>query len=274
MTRPRTLSLLLALLVLCPSGASAYKRAAVEGKPGTYLFWQQRRIDYYINNKGYSGVPINEVVGAVKRAFFAWASPSCTDLYFDFLALTPSTATNLTLTGGDKPDLKNTIQWHAVWPPKGANDGSLTSDMVSLTTLIYVAETGEIADADIDLNGHTKFWTTTDDTTKAVYDIQSVLTHEVGHLLGLGFSDNTEAVLYSELREGDLSKRTLHQDDIEGLCFVYPYEGTTPTGGGNPVAPPQIKGAAGCAVAGDVAHGTVPMLLLLLACGLIFRRRR
>jgi len=269
------LPLALALLVLITGGAAAYTRASVQDKPGTYLFWKSRDISYKINPSG-AGVPLAEAVGAVKRAFFTWASPSCTDVYFSFAGLTSTTSSNLTLGSGTSPDLDNVIVWHANWPPAGVNDGSVTADMVSLTTLIYIADTGEIADADIDLNGNSKFWTTSDDRTKVVYDIQDVMTFEVGHLLGLGNSGHPDATMYPDLKEGDLKKRDLHQDDIDGLCFIYPFEGATPTGAGQSIPPPQITGAPGCSLGAASARGSagVVVLFLWLLATLATRRRR
>ncbi len=53
------------------------------------------------------------------------------------------------------------------------------------------------------------------------YDIQSVACHEFGHVLGLGHSSNSQATMYYAIGAGDNSKRTLHQDDENGLCFLY-----------------------------------------------------
>ncbi len=53
-------------------------------------------------------------------------------------------------------------------------------------------------------------------------DIQSVVCHELGHVLGLGHSSYTAATMYAYMNYGDDSKRTLHFDDIDGLCYLYP----------------------------------------------------
>ena len=53
------------------------------------------------------------------------------------------------------------------------------------------------------------------------YDIESVVCHELGHVLGLGHSNTSQATMYYAISSGDASKRTLHQDDINGLNAIY-----------------------------------------------------
>ncbi|XP_050282261.1 metalloendoproteinase 4-MMP-like [Quercus robur] len=51
-------------------------------------------------------------------------------------------------------------------------------------------------------------------------DLESVATHEIGHLLGLGHSSVTEAVMYPSLMPRD-QKLELTMDDIEGVQALY-----------------------------------------------------
>ncbi len=64
-------------------------------------------------------------------------------------------------------------------------------------------------------------------------DLQSVITHEFGHHLGLGHAGEPgsppgvgdvipEATMYGFSSDGDTSKRSLHIDDILGLVSIYP----------------------------------------------------
>lgn len=54
------------------------------------------------------------------------------------------------------------------------------------------------------------------------YDFQSVITHEVGHALGLGHPADTEtdAVMYKSFRDGQM-RRELSSDDIAGIQDIY-----------------------------------------------------
>ena len=93
---------------------------------------------------------------------------------------------------------------------------------VALTSVFYDTETGEILDVDIEFNA--EYFEFTTQTEDAVYDIQSVLTHEVGHVFGLGHSTVVGATMIDEADPGELYMRTLQEDDIDGLCTLYPLE--------------------------------------------------
>jgi hypothetical protein len=120
-----------------------------------------------------------------------------------------------------------------------------------LTTLTYSIESesdGAILDADIELNGVDFSITVApnpDDPANAV--LQNTLTHELGHLLGLehvclgpddperldgngnsvpscDFADDEmrEATMYISQDAAETKKMTLSDDDIAGICQIYP----------------------------------------------------
>jgi hypothetical protein len=257
------------LLLSIPARGVAYERQFVDGKPGLYLFWQNRNLTYYVNRGGSADVNLQETLGAIKRATFAWSSPSCTDLSFHFGGLETAEKTNLTIAEGDPPDKKNLFIWHEDrWPPQGATDKMITDQMAAVTTVIYDATTGVILDADIDINGYNFFWTTFDDGSKAATDIESTITHELGHVLGLAHSPEPEATMFANTSQGELKKRTLEQDDVAGVCFIYPFSGSTPQGAGQGTVKVDVQG--GCAIGGTPRGGAfLPLAILLL-----LRRRR
>ena len=213
-------------------------------------------------------MPFKEVVGAVKRSFFTWAGSSCTDLYFLYGGTSASTTTNLTMGQGEKPDDQNMIIWREKWPPTGTSNGLLTKDVPAVTTVMYEQRNGVIFDADIDLNGQFFYWTTTSDKTKIATDIQNTVTHEIGHLLGLAHADKKESTMYAQTYQGETLKRTLHHDDVQGLCAVYPYGKSTPKGPNQGEVEDDVQG--GCEVARDPTPAAWFLLLLVLAAA---RRR-
>ncbi|MFH1862028.1 MAG: matrixin family metalloprotease [bacterium] len=52
------------------------------------------------------------------------------------------------------------------------------------------------------------------------FDVQSVATHELGHVLGLDHTPISAAIMYYAIGYGQI-KRTLHQDDIDGITYIY-----------------------------------------------------
>lgn len=64
-----------------------------------------------------------------------------------------------------------------------------------------------------------KYWTTTQSQDYPPYDIETAALHEFGHWLSLGHSSYTNAVMYEEY---DGPKRSLAQDDTNGIKYIYP----------------------------------------------------
>jgi|GEM_PF-491244 len=78
-----------------------------------------------------------------------------------------------------------------------------------------------IADADVMFNPATDF-SSVQPTPANAYDIQSVATHEVGHLLGLDHSGIAHSVMYPFGDVGVGQQRSLSTDDVMGVGFLYP----------------------------------------------------
>ena len=62
-------------------------------------------------------------------------------------------------------------------------------------------------------------------SSSKVQDIEGAMIHEAGHILGL--DDLTDAkdkdsVMFAKRQVGEQRKRTLAQDDVDGLCAIYP----------------------------------------------------
>ena len=59
------------------------------------------------------------------------------------------------------------------------------------------------------------------DGCSAEYDIDGIMTHETGHIIGFGHSSVQGATMYPSVAACDFSPRTLATDDVNGrkdLC--------------------------------------------------------
>lgn len=124
-------------------------------------------------------------------------------------------------------------------------------------TYTHVAE-GQILEADLALNAqHHLFTVETLNPTSAGpgptrFDLQNLLTHELGHVLGLPHLEAEEASMFESINPGETKKRDLEAEDLEALHSLYAAE---------------TLEAGGCqqAVGPDVALlGFAPVLLLLI----------
>ncbi len=110
--------------------------------------------------------------------------------------------------------------------------------VVALTSLTYDVQSGEIVDADLEINDQDFSFATT--PLSGQMDVANTVVHEVGHFLGLDHSKVTQATMFYSAREGETSKRDLHSDDLAGYCTLY---------GPNAEPWPIVKGTpttAGC----------------------------
>jgi hypothetical protein len=153
---------------------------------------------------------------------------------------------------------------------------------LALTTVTYNVKTGEIFDADVEINSADNPITVGDDQVQ--FDLDSIITHESGHFLGLAHSCDQLATMFVSYKLGDTALRSLEADDINGICAIYPPGkdvsncDPTPRHGFATEcgSPPAEKGCCTTAPGTPSRSGSAAVLALLagLALGSARRRRR
>ncbi|MEW6364868.1 MAG: matrixin family metalloprotease [Acidobacteriota bacterium] len=117
----------------------------------------------------------------------------------------------------DDIDHKNIVMKGVLWGPEYAG-------ILALNHTWYNTTTKRIIDSDIIFNTLSCHYLWVTDGSDDGYDVQDVVTHEMGHSLQLGdlySAKDAEKTMYGYAEWGETKKRTLHADDIAGIKAIY-----------------------------------------------------
>lgn len=248
---------------------------------GAKLFWPTSCVSYAMNKLGTESLDPGDTRNVIRKCFQSWSDVPCpaggvASMTFQERDPVSCKKSEYNKTG---PNLNVVLFQDADWKYRGI-DGTLAK-----TSVTFNEDTGEIYDADIEVNAAFNELTITDDPRKAQYDLQSILTHEVGHFIGIAHSSDTNAVMFASYSPGSLALRQLTPDDVDAVCATYPPNSgvacnTEPRGGFSPTCddPDTSKGLCAVSAVGgsDAASAPCAALALGLSCVLVplARRRR
>ncbi len=206
-------------------GATTAQRAG-----GPSLNWPSRKAAYYINQIGTPDIPGPAERTVIRQGFATWTVVPGAQFEFEDAGLTSSQRVGFDFRHLE--DNSNIVLFQDPWPHD--------AQIIGLTTATFNAQTGEIFDADIELNDENYEFTIGDDVVKT--DLLNTVTHEVGHFLGFDHTDKDGSTIDPECARtstmsktsstGEISKRVLSPSDELGMIFVYPANG--PIGYCNP----------------------------------------
>jgi hypothetical protein len=177
-----------------------------------------------------SGTTIPQSLGA---AFSAWQSTQFNSQTLNTLAFTQGL--DSTLTQPNSTDCVNVIGFTdstAADFPTGVvaftQLATATNSTAGFTYSCTSAPTSRtcsfkscIADADMEFNPNEQFSTATP-TPASDFDLRSIATHEIGHMIGLDHSGLAHGVMYPFGDTGVSEQRNLAIDDVMGAAFMYP----------------------------------------------------
>jgi hypothetical protein len=172
---------------------------------------------FSVHETGSNKVDVATVEALMDQAFTTWEQADCgggahPSVSVENIGRVACDRQEYNQTGGNT----NLIVFRDdVWPYENQ------AHTLALTTVTYNLDTGEIYDADLEVNSTDQVNLTISDSDVG-YDLLSVLTHEAGHMLGLAHSPQETATMHFEALPGETQLRDLDPDDVEGICVTYP----------------------------------------------------
>ncbi len=200
--------------------ASAYTLSYTIEAPASGLRWKKNTINVAISTSLTSASTNiksdSDVAGAISRALQTWQKAANI-----VLRQTSSNDTDVSPAGntGDGVSLITIAQ-----TPQNLLLFSKDAESASARTRVFFNRSGFITEADIVLNPYQQFST---DGSIGTFDLESTLTHEIGHLLGLDHSSVLGATMNENYGKNgvynlhNVSSRTLSADDIASVRALY-----------------------------------------------------
>jgi hypothetical protein len=182
---------------------------------GAPLQWPVQCIGFDLQQNASARVSLADATTVAHRAFGAWQNALCPGTQdhpsLTFFDLGP-VACDQHEYNQDQSNANIIMFRDDAWPYTNS------ANTLALTTVTFNVDDGEIYDADMEVNGTVPLTT----SLPAQYDLQSIMTHEAGHFLGLAHSLDPSATMFAKYTAGETELRTLSADDISAICEVYP----------------------------------------------------
>ena len=216
---------------ISPNIANAWCQSATEEPPsptvcptgGEVLEWRRPCLTYAIDARGSRWFEYADVQSLIDDSFQTWLNVQCGTAPPDLALqkLQPSTCRKAEFNNNGNGNV-NTIGFLDDWV--NADGEELDPAAFAVTSAWHIPSTGEIVDADIVINENQGPYArcaasgcTGDDA-----NLQSIVTHEIGHFFGIGHSGLRSATMYFQQLRSDASGQVLDADDEEAICSIYP----------------------------------------------------
>src|SRR5215218_2170698 len=210
-----------ALLLLAAASAAFANSVSLVGEEGiTNLRWKAGVVRIAVSSSMLRENPNikrdSDVAGAIKRSIDAWTAVANIEIHES-----SSDKQNASPAGsaGDGVSLIT-----IAGTPENVLLFAKDPENAAATTRVFYNKRGTITEADIVLNPYIQFST---DGTIGTFDLESTLTHEIGHLLGLPHSLVFGSTMHANYGKNgvfglqNFTSRTLSADDIAAIRAIY-----------------------------------------------------
>lgn len=199
----------------CPGGVTGAQCVPAQaGDCGVLLAWPSPCVQFWIQEDASNQVTLAQAETVFTAAFQAWTGAACGSGTPGIRATYGGPVACTEHEYNQQAGNANIIVFRdAEWPHP-------SKSTLALTTVTYNLDTGDIYDADMELNSATVTFTVSDSSVQ--YDLLSVATHEAGHFLGLSHSVSSAATMRPDYIPQSTMLRDLDSDDIAAICDAYP----------------------------------------------------
>lgn len=208
-------------------------------------------LGWRLNEQGSSSVPdISTVEAILTTSFDTWENQTCTSFSDQYNGRTSVASTSNT-------DGRSVHGFLQAWPSSYGSARSVIG--IASSRLGGFGGQWEIIESDVSFNEAGFLFVQGQPTRGGQADLQSIATHEFGHALGLGHTNASGATMFPSYDNGT-GTRTLANDDIAGVCTLYPGSGPPPNpggGGGTPSGDDEYEENDDFRDAAPVGCGTV-----------------
>jgi hypothetical protein len=204
-------------LLAVPQSSHAYCRTTTSPVPanyspasgcynaGLFLYWKGACIGYSVNSAASQSISLENATSVVDAAFETWNGAVCPGSGSAVGATTSNLGpvscaeVRYNPTG---PNQNLVVFRDDRWPYSDPNN------TLGLTTVTFNADTGEIYDADMEINASGRNLSTSDVVPTNGFDLLSVVTHEAGHFLGLAHATASTSTMFASYRPGSTALRS------------------------------------------------------------------
>jgi hypothetical protein len=256
------------------------------------LYWTNACIGYSLARAASSQIDLETATSVAAAAFEAWSGATCAGGGNPSIQAINEGPVDCPLVEYNKlgPNQHVIVFRDDEWPHNDANN------TLGLTTVTFDIRTGEIYDADMEINSTIQGLVADGSVPSGGFDLNSIMTHEAGHFLGLAHAPDPAAMMFARYHAGP---PMLTEDDVDGICTIDPPDRTRNTTAGRIAAGPcdpksrhgfstecgslhpntgppietlDATGGGGCSVVGSKSHAAFAGALVFVM-GFLVRRR-